>query len=285
MKASEFEEFRTFLLQNEANSGLLSLAQAEFPSIPFDTLIAISSQEKSRQLRSDIPRFTRSHLIRQYISRYIAGDEILNLSNDSGLPPCLLCRFLLENLFGLNKQQITQCLKDPVILNRFQINSNAEENGVVSTARVIEDVQKCVECDQVVSPCVEMVRRVTGLEYEHLLRRRLQKLEIPFQSEEALRAAGFSKTPDIKLEVPIGVCGRIVNWIDSKASFGDEYSHKTQGVQQFQMYVNRFGPGLVIYWFGFIDELNDHSDVLLLDHFPNDNELHCLTRLDVQPQP
>ncbi|XP_057870109.2 uncharacterized protein LOC131076795 isoform X3 [Cryptomeria japonica] len=214
MKASEFEEFRTFLLQNEANSGLLSLAQAEFPSIPFDTLIAISSQEKSRQLRSDIPRFTRSHLIRQYISRYIAGDEILNLSNDSGLPPCLLCRFLLENLFGLNKQQITQCLKDPVILNRFQINSNAEENGVVSTARVIEDVQKCVECDQVVSPCVEMVRRVTGLEY-----------------------------------------------------------------------VNRFGPGLVIYWFGFIDELNDHSDVLLLDHFPNDNELHCLTRLDVQPQP
>ncbi|XP_057870108.2 uncharacterized protein LOC131076795 isoform X2 [Cryptomeria japonica] len=259
MKASEFEEFRTFLLQNEANSGLLSLAQAEFPSIPFDTLIAISSQEKSRQLRSDIPRFTRSHLIRQYISRYIAGDEILNLSNDSGLPPCLLCR--------------------------FQINSNAEENGVVSTARVIEDVQKCVECDQVVSPCVEMVRRVTGLEYEHLLRRRLQKLEIPFQSEEALRAAGFSKTPDIKLEVPIGVCGRIVNWIDSKASFGDEYSHKTQGVQQFQMYVNRFGPGLVIYWFGFIDELNDHSDVLLLDHFPNDNELHCLTRLDVQPQP
>ncbi|KAH9288554.1 hypothetical protein KI387_032671 [Taxus chinensis] len=282
MKSSEFEEIRIFLLQNEANPSLFSLTKSRFPSISFDTFIAILSQEKSRQLRSDIPKLTKPHLIRQYIARYIAGDEILTLSKDSGLPPCLLCRFLLENLFGLNKQQITQCLKDPVVLNGFQIT---EENGAVSVTRVIEDVQKCVECDQVVSPRVEMIRRVTGLEYEHLLRGRLQKLEIPFQSEEALRAAGFSKTPDIKLEVPIGVCGRVVNWIDSKASFGDEYSHKTQGIQQFQMYVNRFGPGLVIYWFGYIDDLNDHPDVLLLDHFPNDDELYCLARLNVQPRP
>ena len=32
--------------------------------------------------------------------------------------------------------------------------------------------------------------------------------------------------------------------------------------------MNRYGPGLVIYWFGFIEELNTHKDVLLIDDFP-----------------
>jgi hypothetical protein len=34
--------------------------------------------------------------------------------------------------------------------------------------------------------------------------------------------------------------------------------------------VNRFGPGMVIYWLGVIDELAEESagDVLLLDDFP-----------------
>jgi hypothetical protein len=40
----------------------------------------------------------------------------------------------------------------------------------------------------------------------------------------------------VKLVAPIGVCGRMVNWIDSKASFGDEHSHKMQASDQFQRY-------------------------------------------------
>eukprot|EP01018_Ginkgo_biloba_P031216 Gb_24885 [translate_table: standard] len=284
MKWSEYEELRSILLPND-NTNIFTLAQSKFPSIPFDTLIAICSQERSRRLRSDYPKLTKPHLIRQHTARYVAGDEILTISQDSGLPPCLICRFLLENLFGLTKQQVTQCLKDPSSLDGFQINRNSKDNASITSSRVIQDLYKCVELDEVTSPRVEMIRRVTGLEYEFMLRGRLQRLEIPFQSEEALRAAGFSKTPDVKLEVPIGVCGRIVNWIDSKASFGDEYNHRVQGLQQFQRYVNRFGPGLVIYWFGFIDELNDHPDVLLLDHFPNDNEIYCLARLNMQPRP
>jgi hypothetical protein len=40
----------------------------------------------------------------------------------------------------------------------------------------------------------------------------------------------------VKLDAPIGVRGRMVNWIDSKASFGDEHIHKAQGSDQFQRY-------------------------------------------------
>ena len=38
---------------------------------------------------------------------------------------------------------------------------------------------------------------------------------------------------------------------------------------QYQAYLNRYGPGLVIYWFGYVDELAAwHSDILLATSLP-----------------
>ena len=37
------------------------------------------------------------------------------------------------------------------------------------------------------------------------------------------------------------------------------------------LYIFRFGPGMVIYWFGFIDELdcNRNKGIVLADQFPS----------------
>ncbi len=46
--------------------------------------------------------------------------------------------------------------------------------------------------------------------------------------------------------------------------------------------MNRYGPGLVIYWHGFIRDLaqlEGGEDVLLLDRFPHPHELLTLPRL------
>ena len=49
-------------------------------------------------------------------------------------------------------------------------------------------------------------------------------------------------TPDCVLMQPIEVCGQLVNWIDSKACFGDAET-LAENFGQFSRYVNEVGPG------------------------------------------
>ncbi len=58
-----------------------------------------------------------------------------------------------------------------------------------------------------------------------------------------------------------------------------------QGLPQFQAYVNRYGPGLVIYWLGFVDELNTHPQVMLMDSFPAAGDIRTLPALPLPPPP
>lgn len=65
----------------------------------------------------------------------------------------------------------------------------------------------------------------------------------------------------------------VVHWIDSKASFGDDRTHSQQLEGQYRTYLNRYGPGMVIYWFGFIAELADDGEVLIMDKFPDAKDI------------
>lgn len=66
------------------------------------------------------------------------------------------------------------------------------------------------------------------------------------------------------MQVPVLIRGKVVNWIDSKALFGDDVAHEA-ALKQASQYCNRFGPGAIIYWLGFIDDLADlREDVLVL---------------------
>lgn len=103
--------------------------------------------------------------------------------------------------------------------------------------------------------------RSIGLEYELRLERELRLMSISFSDETILRSRGYDKTPDFKLDVPIAVDGFIVNWVESKALFGDEENHSGYLKEQLMCYWNRFGPGLVIYWFGFLETLNSTPEV------------------------
>ena len=157
--------------------------------------------------------------------------------------------------------------------------------GAALCERIRFDVERCVAWDHVASPAVDASRHSAGREYEDLLEEKLNAMGVPFVSEGSLRAEGHAKTPDVKLELPIAVRGRVVNWIDSKASFCDPIVHYEWGAEQFQGYVDRFGPGMVVYWLGVVDEIAEESelrgDVLVVDDFPDESEV---TKLKLTPR-
>ena len=60
---------------------------------------------------------------------------------------------------------------------------------------------------------------------------------------------------------------KIICWIDSKALFGDVDTHTNSVLPQVETYVHRYGPGLVLYWFGHapLSRLGDgHGDVVIV---------------------
>jgi len=114
---------------------------------------------------------------------------------------------------------------------------------------------------------------MVGLEQEYILQERLRNLNLKFLSENDLREEKTFKTPDIRLRVPIGVCGNIVNWIESKAMFGDKETYDTYMNKQLRAYRNRYGPGMVIFWFGYLAELECEDGIFISELFPDEIEV------------
>ncbi|KFM58189.1 hypothetical protein X975_17117, partial [Stegodyphus mimosarum] len=155
-----------------------------------------------------------------------------------------------------------ECSKD-------EISEMLKNTSLIKDLHLGAEISMCNLHDKVYGPISDMWKSCIGDEFEFRLRDELAKLGISYTDEKELREKGYDKTPDIKLDVPIAVEGHVINWIESKASFGDEQRHKEYFRNQYCSYCNRFGPGLVIYWAGYVDELNTKDQgILLSDSFP-----------------
>ena len=140
--------------------------------------------------------------------------------------------------------------------------------------------------DEDYGPIIDTIKNLSGSEHEIKLESILKKNGIAFIKESELREKGYDKTPDFKLELPIFLnkSGRVISWIDSKGTFGDETSHAEYYETQFKFYLNRFGSGLVIYWLGYVKDLEtQHTNlinrsIVVDSEFPSD-----FTTLELEP--
>ena len=240
--------------------------------LPLDAALSIYAQEATRRVKTLSGSHRRAAGL--YVERYAGGEDLLALAAAVDCPPCTVLRLLLETAFGLTPKACSSALRDPYSLP--DPLPEAVGRLDIPRSRMVQDIHRGVAWDHVTSPLVERLKAAAGAQYEHALEAALTALQVPFSTEAALRADGFARTPDVRLDAPIAVCGRLVHWIDSKASFSDPYVHAEKGLPQFQAYVNRYGPGLVIYWFGIIEELNTHPSVLLMARFPRPEEVKTL---------
>lgn len=128
---------------------------------------------------------------------------------------------------------------------------------------------------------IDMVRYSIGEEYEVKLKKMARDAGLIFYDEGDLRRDGFDKTPDLLLAVQCLYKNTIINWIESKASFGDYESHVKYLKDQLSCYENRFGCGIVIYWFGFQEEIliAKPDNLIILDGFPPRDHLATFKQL------
>ena len=96
---------------------------------------------------------------------------------------------------------------------------------------------------------------------------------------------GFDKTPDLLLAVQCLYKNTLISWIESKASFGDCENHSKYLKDQLTCYQNRFGCGIIIYWFGFEQEIlaTKQSNLIVLDGFPAIEELTTFDKMFSKP--
>jgi hypothetical protein len=156
------------------------------------------------------------------------------------LTPMMRIRLLLRSL-NFSKKEIKKYLSDP------------EE---IEDDSLREIVWKATFTDFIYSPIAVKHQFARGRLGENIIERWLIEKNIKFKTENDLKKE-CTKTPDFFFPEPLMIDGEEVNWIESKALFGDPKTHWIYWKKQFSQYLELFGNGFAIYWFGKVIGLDD----------------------------
>ena len=262
MRMDLYHEIIRFIESSSHNTSSTLKEASERFGCQYNTVLAIFFQQVQKKLKrisylhSDI--HVQADHLKYYEFQHNGKKEFIHdMAIKLGLPPVMLSKMLIE-LLGINKNQTSaQLLRD----------TNLIEDNVLK-----QQVNHCLENDDQFGPNIDLIKRSIGDEYESILKDKLTLMNVQFKDENILRTQGYDKTPDLLLTVPIAINNHVINWIESKGSFGDDYTHRQYLREQYWSYWNRFGSGLVIYWFGFIDELADQTldkGIIIMDYMPS----------------
>ena len=249
--------------------------------VSYDTIFCISSQMEQNRTKMILNHHRKSEKMFKYYQLYSGGKTILQIARKFDLSPTLMARIILEyhlelaNISSLKENEI-ELLPSFIFkenkLTKQKVSEYIKDICLIEEQILREQVKEAIMNDRDYSPFLERIRSNLGIEYEYILKQNLINNNIKYLEESQLREKGFPKTPDTKLLVPITIeGGHVIYWIESKASFGDYSNHKGN-MNQLLGYLERYGPGIVIYWFGFVEELNKQENseqkILIFDHFP-----------------
>jgi hypothetical protein len=128
--------------------------------------------------------------------------------------------------------------------------SNPKE---VRDKRLRNELTRVAKDDIVYSPVAMEDNYKRGKLGEEKINKWLTSRKISFRTEDDIKGE-YPKTPDFLLKKPIKFMGSKRYWIESKASFGSPDEMKRNIRKQLKHYKELFGDGIVIYWFGFVED-------------------------------
>ena len=273
LKTSEGCAYKTL----SAGQPSCCFAKVSRQEILYDTVLSIYLQQLRWHVRKTSHMHQKAEVLETYLCRLRDGESISEVAKSVQFPPYTLMKRIIKFWNSIMPRESSSLSQVSSAVG--SASSGRRGKGEKSDALSLKDpvlysqLQLAIRTDVYFSPSSDVLRQNIGLEYEYVLQRKLAACKIAFESEDQMRVEGRSKTPDVRLVVPVATRGpagrhRIVNWIDSKAMFGDPYTHH-ENMKQLQGYVNRYGPGMVIYWFDFVPSLNeDDPDILVCRDLP-----------------
>ena len=133
-------------------------------------------------------------------------------------------------------------------------------NLVKNNKRLKEELDEVIGRDELYTPRSHDKQSAEGNRKEDSIAKWLDGKNVEYFTENDLRAGTVEgKTPDFLLMKPIEWHGDEYNWIESKASFGDEYIHRKNHRGQVSDYVELYGQGILVYWYGYLDNLKSRG--------------------------
>lgn len=217
-----------------------------------ESIFVIYSQKVTRNATKNFyqVKVKCKNLLRTWLN----GKSFLTISKELNFPPVLTALLILLE-YGISRKKYWQYLCE------------VEQIGV---ERIREELKEVAKCDLVYSPNAMVLQRKRGDDFENFMKDWLCKNNIEFLRENDLKPR-HKKTPDFLLKNPFKIDNFTVNWIECKASFGDDREFRRNSKKQLLPYLEQFGTGVVVYKYGIIDELEifDGVRVLTEEFFKN----------------
>ncbi|HHQ44556.1 MAG TPA: hypothetical protein ENN13_00275 [Candidatus Altiarchaeales archaeon] len=186
---------------------------------------------------------------KELLSRWRRGESFLELAREHKFSPVITASILLQQM-GWSKKRVRRSLQEP---------------RMIEDSRIREDLRQASDADLIYSPYGNQRQFDRGKEVELFVGRWLKERGRGYMTEKDAQAEGHPKTPDFKLEAPIKVDGKWVNWIECKGTFGDRVEINKNYTTQLTHYVDLFGAGMVVYWFGFIEDILRDERIIVKD--------------------
>lgn len=213
-------------------------------SVPQAVLEAILSQEVVERTRSRFSMLPSSR--EEILSAWEDGKSIVEIAEDLDFPPVMVARELLQAL-GYSKKAVKLKIKDP-----------AGEDG-----RLRKEIEESAARDFVYSPQAHELQDEKASTGERLVGRWLRNVKARVVDQGDRRT---KLSPDF-LVSGLELLGFKIKWLESKALFGSEREHSRYFKRQYSRYLESFGSGLVVYWYGFEGSIvGRESNILLLDY-------------------
>jgi len=214
--------------------------------IPEEVLRAIYIHRVIRRTIARHP-YVLSHM-EDILSAWNDGEDIVAIAREYDYPPVLVAVMLLQAM-GYTRKKAWSLLSDP---------------AEVEDARLREELRMASEVDIVYSPSASEEQHQRGAEMEDEIARLLSSVGVAYLREGDLRGGG-RKTPDFLLKDGVRVREHVLKWVEAKASFCDEEEMSRVSRRQLIPYVNTYGPGVVVYRYGYVDGLKPPEKVMLMD--------------------